>query len=305
MHDARRAHRSVAWDALVPVTFVLIWSTGFVVAKEGLPYADTMTFVALRFGIACGVTAAIAVAVRAVWPGWRTAGHVAVVGVLMHTGYVGGVFASIDHGLPAGVSALIVGLQPILSACIVGPILGESVSRQQWTGLVLGLAGVALVLEGKLTLTGASIGAALFSVIALLGITVATVYQKRFCVDVDVMSGAAIQYAAAAAVAVLFAVGLEPMRIEWTLRFSLSLAWFAGAISVGAISLLMLLIRRGAVAKTASLFYLVPPLTAVWAWLWFGETFHGTALGGLLVAAAGVALVQRGARRPRISLHDD
>jgi drug/metabolite transporter (DMT)-like permease len=231
---------------------------------------------------------------QATWPDPATGVHVAVVGLLMHGGYLGGVFASIAHGLPAGLSALIVGLQPLLTACVVGPLLGERVRPLQWAGFILGLAGVALVLADKLAFDRASLGAAALSGLALVGITAGTLYQKRFCAGVDLRSGAVIQYAAATAAMLAIALPAETMRIAWTPQFAAALAWLCLPMSLGAVSLLLVLIRRGAAAKVASLFYLVPPLTALFAWALFGETLGALALAGMALAALGVALVQRG-----------
>ncbi|MBL8838066.1 MAG: DMT family transporter [Alphaproteobacteria bacterium] len=286
--------QTLLWTAGAPAVFVVLWSTGFIAAKAGLPFAEPMTFLALRFTLVCAVMLPISLMARAAWPDRTTAIHVAVVGVLMHGAYLGGVFASIAHGLPAGLSALIVGLQPVLTACIVGPLLGERVRPLQWAGFFCGLVGVALVLAGKLSFDSASIGAAALSFVALVGISAGTLYQKRFCAGVDLRTGAVIQYAAASLVVLAFALPAETMRIEWTAQFIVALAWLGLVLSLGAVSLLYLLIRRGAAAKTASLFYLVPPFTALFAWLLFDETLSALAMVGMALAAAGVALVQRG-----------
>jgi drug/metabolite transporter (DMT)-like permease len=285
---------TLLWTAGAPALFVVLWSTGFVAAKAGLPYIEPMTFLALRFGLVCAAMLPVALLGGATWPDAATATHVAVVGLLMHGGYLGGVFASIAHGLPAGLSALIVGLQPLLTACVVGPLLGERVRGAQWAGFILGLAGVALVLSDKLAFDRAGLGAAALSGVALVGITAGTLYQKRFCVGVDLRSGAVIQYAAATAAMLACAWPLETMQVHWTPQLAAALAWLCLPMSLGAVSLLMLLIRRGAAAKVASLFYLVPPLTALFAWWLFGETLGILAMGGMGLAALGVALVQRG-----------
>ena len=287
--------RTLLWTAGAPGVFVVLWSTGFIAAKAGLPFAEPMTFLALRFALVCAVMLPVSLFAGATWPDPRTAVHVAVVGVLMHGGYLGGVFASIAHGLPAGLSALIVGLQPLLTACIVGPLLGERVRPLQWAGFLCGLVGVTLVLAGKIGFDRASIGAAALSFVALIGITLGTLYQKRFCAGVDLRSGAVIQYAAASVVVLGFALPTETMHIEWTLQFVVALAWLGLVLSLGAVSLLYVLIRRGAAAKTASLFYLVPPFTALFAWLLFDETLQALAMAEMALAAVGVALVQRGA----------
>ncbi len=289
-----RVDSSLLWTATAPAIFVLLWSTGFIAGKAGLPYAEPLTFLALRFAVVAALMLLVSLAVRAPWPRRADVGHIAVVGLLMHGAYLGGVFTSLWHGLPAGLSALIVGLQPLLTAFVVGPRLGEHVSRRQWAGLVLGLAGVTLVLFDKLAFDRATIWAVLLSLLALLGITGGSLYQKRFCAEADLRSGAVIQYAAAGLVMLALAWPLETMQITWSLEFIVAFSWLSLVLSLGAVSLLYLLIRRGAAAKVASLFYLVPPLTALFGWFLFGETLGPLALAGMALAAVGVALVQRG-----------
>lgn len=276
-----------------PALFVVLWSTGFVAAKAGLPYAEPMTFLALRFAIVCALMAPAAFLLRAAWPGPRAAIHVAIVGVLMHGAYLGGVFASIHHGLPAGVSALIVGLQPVLTACVVAPLLGERVAGARWVGLALGFAGVVLVLYEKLAFEGVTLFAAGLSFLALLGITAGTIYQKRFCGAVDLRSGGLIQYLAAGVVVGVTALVFESRAIVWAAPFVAALSWSVLVLSIVSISLLYWLIRHGAAARIASLFFLVPPVTAVMTAVMFGEALHVTALAGIALVAVGVALAQR------------
>lgn len=279
----------------MPALFVVLWSTGFIASKAGLPFAEPMTFLVARFAFVTVAMLAVALVVRAPWPAsWREVGHIAVVGLLMHACYLGGVFAAIYHGMPSGLAALIVGLQPVLTATIVGPLLGDRVSARQWLGFVLGLCGVALVLWNKLAIDSAGLVAIGFAVLALVGITLGTLYQKRFSAFADLRSGAVIQYAAAGLAVAIFAVQFETMHIDWTPQFIAALAWLSLPLSLGAVSLLYILIRRGAAAKVASLFYLVPPVTALMAWALFNETLGPVALAGMAVTAVGVALVQRG-----------
>lgn len=286
----------------MPALFVLLWSTGFIGAKFGLPYAEPFTFLTVRFLLALVLLAPLAVAARKAWPrGWRPAAHQAVTGTLVHAVYLGGVFWAIDRGLSAGVAALVVGLQPLLTAVAVGPLLGERVTARQWLGLTLGLGGVAMVVGEKLGAAGAvSLDpvALVGVVLALLGITAGTLYQKRFGGGVDLRAATVMQYVAAAAVMGLAALAVETREITWTGEFVFALGWLTLVLSLGAISLLMALIRMGEAARTASLFYLVPPVTAVTAWALFGETLGPLALAGMAVAVAGVALVvSRGQRR--------
>jgi drug/metabolite transporter (DMT)-like permease len=251
-----------------------------------------MTFLAVRMVIVTALLGLAAVVMRAPWPAsWAMAGHIAVAGLLVHGVYLGGVFAAIASGLPAGMSALVVGLQPILTAVLVGPLLGERLGRRQWAGLVLGFAGVVLVVWEKTTLREGMGPGLLLSVLALVGITAGTLYQKRFCAGLDLRTGATIQYAASAVAFATLAVLLEERTIAWTGEFVFALAWLCLALSVGAVLLLFALIRRGSASGVASLFYLVPTVTAAVAFLMFGEALGGLALVGMGLTAAGVALV--------------
>jgi drug/metabolite transporter (DMT)-like permease len=294
MPDRAATPPTLIWTTLAPAVFVLLWSTGFIFAKMGLPYAEPFTFVALRYAAVVAVMLPVALVLRASWPDRAIdIAHLVIAGLLLHAVYIGGVFASIYHGLPAGISALIVGLQPVLTATLVGPFLGERVTARQWFGLLLGLIGVALVLGDKLAFDRATGGAVALAVLALVGITLGTIYQKRFCTTADMRSSAVIQFAAAGLACLAVAWPLETMRVEWSGEFVFALAWLGIVLSIGTVSLLFLLLRRGAAAKIASLFYLVPPVTALFAWALFGETLGMLALAGMALAAVGVALVQR------------
>lgn len=294
MHSSSTAARP---GALLPAAsgglFVVLWSTGFIFAKLGLPYVEPFTFLAVRFGIVALLMLGVTLAVRAPWPAtWREAGHIAVLGLLLHGAYLGGVFAAIAAGVPAGVSALIVGLQPLLTAAVVGPFLGERVTGRQWLGLALGFGGVALVLTDKPVGGFGSAYGYLAAVIGLLGITAGTLYQKRFCRRMDRRSGAALQYVAAALILTVLSLG-ETHRIVWHWELVLALSWLVVVLSVGAISLLTWLIRRGAAARVASLFYLVPLVAAALSWLIFGEALGPAAIAGMAITAVGVALAVR------------
>jgi drug/metabolite transporter (DMT)-like permease len=280
--------------AIVPTAFVLLWSTGFIGAKFGLPYAEPMTFLAVRMVIVTGLLGVAAVVMRAPWPGdWRMTGHIVVAGLLVHGVYLGCVFAAIASGLPAGTSALVVGLQPILTAVLVGPLLGERLDRRQWVGLFLGFVGVVLVVWEKIALRDGMAAGLALSAMALVGITLGTLYQKRYCAGLDLRSGATIQYGACALAFTALAFALEERTIAWTGEFVFALAWLCLALSVGAVLLLFALIRRGSASGVASLFYLVPPVTAATAFVLFGESLGLLALIGMVFAAAGVALVNR------------
>ncbi|HWK46191.1 MAG TPA: DMT family transporter [Stellaceae bacterium] len=286
----------------VPGLFVLLWSTGFIGAKLGLPFAEPMTFLALRFGMVAVAMALIALFSGAIWPrGWRMIGHVAIVGLLMQTIYLGGVFIGIAHGVPAGLSALIVGLQPLLTAALAGLVLGERVRGVQWLGLALGCVGVALVvgapllgaapLDAREAMSGERLHALGLTCIALIGITLGTLYQKKFCTGVDLRAAVAIQNLAGAASLLPLAFAFETMHITWNTDFVIALTWLCLVLSVGAAMLLLLLVRHGAAAKVASLFYLVPPVTTLIAFLIFGETLTPLAATGMACAVAGVAVV--------------
>jgi drug/metabolite transporter (DMT)-like permease len=277
---------------LVPAAFVLLWSTGFIGARLGLPYAEPLTFLCLRFALVSVLLAAICLVARAPWPRTRRQWmHIAVAGLLVQAGYLGGVFSAIDLGLSAGAAALIVGLQPVVTACLAGPLLGERIGRLQWLGFALGLAGALLVLVPNANASGATARSIAFALVGLASITAGTLYQKRFAVGMDLRSGSLIQFVAAGALLAPLAWATESMRVDWTGEFLFALAWLGIVLSLGAITLLNLLIRRGAASAVASLFYLTPGVTAVIAWAVFGERLALTGIAGLVLAALGVAMV--------------
>ena len=282
-------------DVGVPALFVVLWSTGFIGARLGLPHAGPLTFLALRFGLAAGLLVLVALATRAPWPR-RPAemGHYAAAGLLVHGVYLGGVYVGISLGVEAGVSALIVGLQPLLTAALAGVLLGERVAPRQWAGLGLGLLGVALVLARKLGQGPGDALGSLACVAALLGITIGTLYQKRHGAGMDLRTGSVVQFAAAGLATAPLALLFEDTRVAWNGEFVFALLWLVLALSLGAVSLLYALIRRGAASRVASLFFLVPPCTALIAWPLFGETLGPLALAGMALTAAGVALASRG-----------
>lgn len=294
MSHALTAAPPAAWRVLVPGGFVVLWSTGFFIGKLGLAFAPPFTILFLRFALAALLMAAAALPLRSAWPrSPRQAAHLAVVGVLLQTVYLGGCYAAMAAGLPAGITALIVGLQPILIATVVGPLLGERVGPKHWLGLALGFLGVALVLWDKLDIAGLESWGVLFALAGLLGITAATLYQKRFCGAGDLITGTAIQYAAAALTTLPIALLLGWGPVHWTGSFIFSLAWLTFALSIGAVTLLLWLIRRGVASKVASLFYLTPPAAALGSYLLLNETLAAPALLGMALTAVGVALVNR------------
>jgi drug/metabolite transporter (DMT)-like permease len=288
------AARPASWLSPIPLFFVFLWSTGFIVAKFGLPYAPPLTFLILR---CLGVLLLLGPAVllwQAPWPRGRI-GHIAIAGLLLQAGYLGGVWSAIKIGMPAGLSALIVGMQPLLTA-VAAPLIGERVHARQWCGLAIGLAGVALVVYAKISLVGLSLSAIGYCVLALLSITVGTMYQRRFCPRFDLRTGTLIQFAATIAALLPCAILLEQFdfslsKVQWTPEFVGALLWSVLALSIGAIFLLFKLISRSEATQVTSLLYLTPPTTAIMAWLLFGEALGFAGLLGMAVAVAGVAFV--------------
>ena len=289
--------REKLWLAVAPGLFVVLWSSGFIGAKYGLPYIEPLTYLLLRFAFVIVLLLVLALALRRPWPHnaarW---GHIAVAGILIHAGYLSGVFIAIHRGMPAGIVAVIVGIQPLLTAFISARMLGERLARRQWFGLVLGFAGVVLVVFNKLGLSSASGAGIAFSLLALVSITLGTVYQKRYCAELDIWSGSVIQFVAAGLVMLPFALAFETMRITWSGELVFALTWLIFVLSLGAISLLHMLIRRGAATRVSTPFYLVPPSTALLAFLIFGESLSLLAIAGMVLAAAGVAIAVRPAR---------
>lgn len=288
--------RQQALVGAMPAVFVLIWSTGFIVARYGMPYAPPMKFLALRYVLSVACFALWALAARAAWPADRRQyRHLAVVGVLMHAGYLGGVWAAVKLGMGAGLAALLVGLQPVLTAVWISS-RGGAVSRRQWTGLLLGLAGLALVVWQKLgvgEISGANFALAL---LALLSITAGTLYQKRYLAPCDVRTANLVQLCAAFVVTLPLAL-LESESMQWNSHLIGALGWSVLALTLGGSSLLYLLIQRGAATAVTSLLYLVPPCTALMAWLLFSEPIATSTVVGMGLAALGVSLVVRPAGR--------
>jgi drug/metabolite transporter (DMT)-like permease len=287
-------------DALLrsmPAVFVLIWSTGFVVARLGMPHAPPLTFLAWRFAlslVAFGIWIAI---VRAAWPRGRAQWlHLSATGVLMHAAYLGGVWAAVKGGLGAGAIALVAGLQPVLTAVWQSARgADQRVEPRQWLGLGLGLAGLVLVLWHKLGIGEVTPANLSLALLALLSITVGTLYQKRFVAPCDVRTANAVQLAAAFVVSAPLAL-LEGGAMDWQRDLVIAMAWSVLVLTLGGSSLLYLLIQRGAATRVTSLMYLVPPCTALLAWLLFGEALGGLVVPGLLLTALGVGLVVKEGR---------
>ncbi|MEL6746507.1 MAG: DMT family transporter [Pseudomonadota bacterium] len=308
---------------LAPIAFILLWSTGFIGARLGLPYVEPFTFLTVRFAAVIVALLAIIAIWRAFggvrpWPTPRQSMHAAVVGAAIHGCYLGGVFWAIGQGMPAGVAALVVCLQPLLTAALAGPLLGEKVAWKQWLGLALGLAGAVAVLspallgsviqtgsDGQLGSSGTVMpehGAATMSsqvealtgapviavILALLAITGATLYQKRYCGEIDLLTGGVFQYLAAVGVTGVLAVSLETGEIRWTGELVFAMAWLVLVLSIGAVFLLMYLIQHADASRVAALFYMVPPATALQAWLLFDERLAPIQIVGTLTVMAGL-----------------
>ena len=275
-----------------PSIFVVLWSTGFVGTKYVLRDAEPLTYLAIRMAVVVVLMAIIVAVARPRWPDRSGIAHSVVAGLLVHGFYLGGTAVAIAHSIPAGLSALIPGLQPILTSTLANRWLGERVTPLQWTGLLLGLAGVVLILHGR-PMSGEAGWGWLASGVSLVSITLGTLYQRRYCNAIDWRAGNLVQFVA---VLIFFGVAawlFESRVVHWTSEFVLSVAWLAVMLSIGSIGLLYWLIRRSAATSVASLFYLVPAVTAAMAYVLFGEQLDDIAMAGMVACAAAVFLVNR------------
>jgi len=279
--------------ATAPVVFVFLWSTGFIGSKYGLPYAEPLTFLTLRMMFVVALLVPVAWIVGAKWLDRREVLHSVATGLMVHGLYLGGVFVAIGQGVPAGISALIPGLQPILVSTIASRWMGERVGPLQWLGLALGLVGVLLVLHDRSIVAAGSLIGWIATVVSLLGISLGTLYQKKFGGGIDWRAGNIVQYAAAG---LLFAIGamlFETRDVRWTAQFIGAMAWLVVVLSIGAVGLMYWLIRRSPATGFASLFYLVPVVTALMAYGLFDERLDAVSVAGMVICAAGVFLVNR------------
>lgn len=295
--DGPTAHPT--WVRSGPAVFVVLWSTGFIGSKMGAPYAEPFWFLAVRFAIAAVLMMVIALVLRAQWPtdaaSWIGA---VVVGLFVHGSYLGGVFWAIDRGFAAGTSALIVSIYPLIVGVLAGAVLGERVTGRHWFGLILGFIGVALVVWDEVRIAPDQVPGAIACLIALASVTAGTLIHKRLGPSVDLSASQAVQLGASAMMMAALAFAFEDRVIVWAGPFVFAMAWLVLVLSLGGFTLLLGLIRVGQASKVSSLFYLVPPFTAVIAYLLFGETLGPNSLIGLLIAAAGVALVTRAGKEP-------
>ena len=287
-----------AWIKAMPVVFVLIWSTGFIVARFGMPQSPPMKFLAVRYALSILCFLPWIVLAKVPWPvkrvQWR---HLAVTGVLMHACYLGGVWSAVKAGMGSGLAALIVGLQPVLTAFWLSS-RGGRISRRQWAGLMLGFLGLVMVVSRKFGSGGEAHGLTMaLAIAALIGITIGTLYQKRFVAPCDVRTASVIQLGAALLVTLPLTL-LEAQAMHWNADLMGAMAWSVLALTLGGSSLLYLLIQRGAAASVTSLMYLVPPCTALMAWLLFAEPITAITIAGTLITAVGVSLVVRPVKQP-------
>jgi drug/metabolite transporter (DMT)-like permease len=278
---------------LAPALFVFLWSTGFISAKFGLPYAGPLTYLLYRFAFVAAFMVFVALVARANWPQrpiiWL---HLMAAGLMVHGLYLGGVFVAISRGMPAGTVAMLVGIQPILTVFLARSWFGERTTARQWWGLLLGVVGVYFVVEHKIRLTGLDWVSSVSVLVALIAISMGTLYQKRFCSSVDLRAGTVVQFGACAAVYGAIAPQFESLRVDWTWQFQFAFGWSVIVLSVGAISLLYWLLRRGAASEIARLFYLVPAVTVVLAFLLFDEPITILAVAGTGLIAVGVLLAK-------------
>ena len=279
----------------IPALFVVLWATGFIGARYAMPWSEPFSFLAVRFALAALILLALALALRAKPLSRRQAAHAVLVGALVHGVYLGAVFWAIRNGMPAGLSALIIGLQPLITAVMAGLALGEKVLPRHWAGLAIGFAGIVIVLAPKIGdavggVTVATLAACVFGVGA---ISAGTVWQKRCLAGADLVSGTLWQYVGATVVAAAGSLAFETRTFVVTGELVFAMAWLVLVLSIGAIFLLMHMIREGEMAKVSSLFYLVPAVTALIAWVLFGETLTPLQLVGMVVTMAGVAMATR------------
>lgn len=296
--NARRDTDAPRWLRAAPAIFLLLWCSGFIVLKIGLAYADPLTFLALRYAVVLAVLALPALILRPRWPrSARAWGHLAMVGLLLQAGYFSCTYLAFKHGISAGALALVTSLQPLLIGLLAPAFAGERISRRRWAGLVLGVAGAAIVIVAKSHLAVASPAGLLYAGAALLAITAGSLWERRFGTDVHPVAANMIQYAVGLAVTLPLAATLEPMHIAWTTPLLLALAYLVLANSLVAITLLLAMYRHGEASKVSALFFLVPPVTALIAYAVLLETIPVPAWPGMLLAAGGIFLVTHGARR--------
>lgn len=280
--------------AAIGSLFIFFWASGFVAAKYGLPYAEPFTLMAARFVVASAIMVPACFLLKAEWPSSVSAAlHILVAGFGIQAIYLSGVYYGISLGVSTGVTALVVGLQPLLTGVLAGYVLKEKVTRQNWVGLFLGFIGLALIVWDRVASPTDTLWGICALILGLFGITLGTLYQKKFCGTFDIRTGVALQTVLSCIVMIAIAAGFETMHIVWTADFVFAVLWSAIGLSVIASCLYYWLIQRGAAARVTSLIYLSPPTTAVMGWAMFGEILSWIAIGGMAVAMLGVAMAVR------------
>src|SRR3954462_8929194 len=292
MRAAMNHNQEALTARAAPILFVLLWSTGFIGTKYVVNNAEPLTYLAIRMALVVVLMAIIAGIARPKWPDRAGIAHSIVAGILVHGFYLGGTTIAIAHSIPAGLSALIPGLQPILTSTLANRWLGERVTAVQWAGLLLGLAGVVLILHNR-PMSGDAGWGWLASAVSLVSITLGTLYQRRYCNAIDWRAGNLVQYIAVTIFFSLAAWLFENGTVRWTAEFIWALAWLVVVLSIGSIGLLYWLIRRSAATSVASLFYLVPAVTALMAYVLFGEKLDAVAISGMTACAAAVFVVNK------------
>ena len=294
--DTRRASDR-ALIATAPMLFVLFWASGFPAIRFGLEYIEPFTLLAVRSALNVAVVVAIMPFSRIDWPkSWSDAGHIAVSGFLFQFAYLGAIYTALSGGVTQGVVALVAGMQPLLTAAVVGPTLGERIALRQWAGFVLGFGGLACVMSERIVIAEATATSFIAAACTPILITAGSLYQKRFCADMDLRSGMVIQHVTAGVASALVAVSIETRQIDWGIELGFVLAWLVLILSVGAINLYYIMLRRGQAARVSSLFYLTPPTAVVFGYVTYDEVFGWFSLAGFAMAVIGVALASRGVR---------
>jgi drug/metabolite transporter (DMT)-like permease len=286
------------WIALIPAVFVLLWALSFQGTVIALRYIEPFTMLSIRGALNVAIGLAVVLVIGARWPStWRQAMHIAVAGILLQAVYLSCMINALDQGLPQGTAALIAGLQPLITAIFAGPFLGERLARRQWLGVGLGLVGVALVVSDRVSGNASTLAFLLIAPAPFL-ITAASLYQKRYCGEMDLWTGLIIQHGAAFIVQLALALTFESMVVQWSWPLIGAIVYMSVFISIGANNMYFYMLKRGAATKAASLFYLTPGVTAVLAWIGFGERLTAGAIIGFAIAALGVALVTRADQPP-------
>ena len=294
--DTRRAGDGTL-IASAPLIFVVLWASGFPAIRFGLEYIEPFTLLAVRSALNVTVVLAIMPFFRIDWPkSWCVVGHIAVSGFLFQFAYLGAIYTALGGGVTQGVVALVAGMQPLLTAAVVGPILGERIAPRQWAGFVLGFGGLACVMSERITTGEATVIGFTAAACTPILITAGSLYQKRFCADMDLRSGMVIQHVTAGVASAVVAFSIETRQIDWGIELCFVLAWLVLILSVGAINLYYMMLRRGQAARVSSLFYLTPPTAVVLGYLTYDEVFGWFSLAGFAIAVIGVALASRGGR---------